>query len=168
LKRLPAVRDIASVDIKIQTDSGGAVPQTLVNRAIEAKRTKDETDEFWCVFDVEWPQNHPYLKETINLAKTHDIQLAISNPCFEIWLVFHFTDYSASTDNDGARRSRREQDKQNGKALDPDLYMPKRGEAVRRARILEQRHKDNGTEFPKDNPSSGMHLLVSSADPSVL
>jgi hypothetical protein len=60
LKRQPSVHDVAAVDIRVQTGQGGAVPRTLVSMAIEARNRaideEGEIDEFWCVFDVEWPR----------------------------------------------------------------------------------------------------------------
>src|SRR6266536_985814 len=69
LKRQPRVRDVAAVDIRVETGQGGSVPRTLVSMAVDARsRAMDEDaeiDEFWCVFDVEWPRNHPGLKDAI-------------------------------------------------------------------------------------------------------
>lgn len=97
LKRQPAIRGVAAVDLRIETGHGGFVPKTLVSMAIEARHRavdeEGEIDEFWCVFDVEWPRNHPDLKEAIERARQGDIQLAISNPCFEMWLILHFQDH---------------------------------------------------------------------------
>lgn len=66
LRQEPAVRDSASVEIRIDRASG-AVPLTLVNKAAEARdrfsQEQGEIDEVWCLFDVEWPQNHPKLHE---------------------------------------------------------------------------------------------------------
>ncbi len=38
--------------------------------------------------------------------------------------------------------------------------MPIRQDAARRARSLDEMHKDNDTNFPDDNPSSGMYKLL--------
>ena len=38
--------------------------------------------------------------------------------------------------------------------------MPRRADAARRARALTTKHVGDGTEFPKDNPSSGMYRLL--------
>jgi hypothetical protein len=71
LKRQPAVRNAAAVDLPVDTGHGGSVPLTLVSLAVDARsRSSDvdgETDEFWCVFDIEWPRNHPGLKDAIEL-----------------------------------------------------------------------------------------------------
>jgi len=37
LKRQPRVRDVAAVDIRIETTQGGSVPRTLVGMAVEAR-----------------------------------------------------------------------------------------------------------------------------------
>src|SRR5580693_9982740 len=91
LKRQPAVRDVAAVDLRVETGQGGSVPRTLVTMAATARSKAldedSEIDEFWCVFDVEWPRNHPGLADAIQQARANGIQLAISNPCFELWLI---------------------------------------------------------------------------------
>ncbi len=104
LKRQPSVRDVASVDLRVETGQGGSVPLTLVSLAVDARRrARDEDgeiDEFWCVFDVEWPRNHPGLKEAIERARQNNIKLAISNPCFELWLILHYKYQGAWLNND--------------------------------------------------------------------
>jgi hypothetical protein len=169
LRREPAVREVAAVDIRIDLDSAGFSPLGLVRRAITA-RTKaidedGEIDEFWCVFDVEWPTNHAGLKDAVRLARDNEIKLAVSNPCFELWLALHFADHDAWLDNDDARRLRRKHDGQLDKGLDASRYMPNRRAAASRALRLERRHAKDRTAFPHDNPSSGMHRLIASVEP---
>ncbi|MDQ7906600.1 RloB family protein [Phytohabitans sp. ZYX-F-186] len=148
----------------MERSSAGSVPLTLVRAAVEARERADreegEVDEIWCVFDVEWPANHPGLREALDLAQRHDIRVAVSNPCFELWLVLHFQDWRAWLDNDGARRLRRSCDGQEDKGVIGRSYMARRLAAVERAIVLDRMHARNGTAFPHDNPSSGMHLLV--------
>ncbi len=169
LKRQPAIRDVAAVDLRVETGHGGSVPKTLVSMAIEARRRaadeEGEIDEFWCVFDVEWPRNHPDLKEAAERARQAGIELAISNPCFELWLILHFQDHARWSDNDDARRLRRQLDGSPDKGLDAAKYMPLFGDAAQRAAELDERHRRNGTAFPDDNPSSGMHRLIATVEP---
>jgi hypothetical protein len=169
LKKQPEIRDVAAVDLRIETGHGGAVPLTLVALAIDARSRavaeEAEIDEFWCVFDVEWPRNHPGLSDAARQARENDIRLAITNPCFELWLILHFNDHGAWLDNDDARRLRRALDGSTGKSLDAGKYMPLVGAAARRAADLERRHQKDATVFPHDNPSSGMHRLIASIQP---
>jgi len=39
------------------------------------------------VFDV---GEHPKLPEALDLARRHEIAVAISNPCIELWFLLHF------------------------------------------------------------------------------
>jgi hypothetical protein len=169
LKRQPAVRDMAAVDLRVETGNGGSVPRTLVSMAVDARHRaieeEAEIDEFWCVFDVEWPRNHPGLTDAIKRARQNRIWLAISNPCFELWLILHFRDQGAWLDNDGACRLRRELDASKDKGLDAAKYMALSGDAARRAAELDKRHMQNGTPFPHDNPSSGMYRLLAAMEP---
>ena len=171
LKREPAVRDIASVDIHIHDESLGSAPLTLVKAAAEARARasgeESEVDEVWCIFDVEWPQNHPKLKEARALAKRSNVKVAVSNPCFELWLLLHFRDQTAWLDTDAAKALLKKHDPSEGKSLEGATYMPRRAEAASRARSLEARHKGNGTKFPNDNPSSGMHRFLDAVERSV-
>ena len=164
LKRELVDSEIASVDIRIDTDAGGSVPLTLVTAAVEARhhshRETDEIDEVWCLFDVEWPQNHPNLLEAIALAESNDVNVAISNPCFELWLALHFVDQTAWLNTNDAVRLRRRHDGSSSKGLDGVTYMARRADAARRARYLRERHLGDGTAFPHDNPSSGMHRFL--------
>lgn len=88
----------------------------------------------------------------------------MSNPCFELWLVLHFDDYSKFVDNDEIADQRRKHDKSTGKELVGAIYMPKRNDAAKRASELDRRHHLNGTEFPRNNPSSGMHRFLASIE----
>ena len=164
LKQEQAVRETASVDIQIDLNASGAVPLTLVNAAAQAQarssEEQGEIDEVWCLFDVEWPRNHPDLSEARAKAEVSDVRLAISNPCFELWLALHFENHSAWLDNDAARRLCRKHDKNSGKGMDGSHYMPRRANAAQRARALTAKHGADGTEFPHDNPSSGMYLFL--------
>ena len=169
LRREPEVHDGAAVDIRIEHAVSGAVPLTLVRMAVEARNRaideEGEIDEFWCVYDVEWPIHHPGLAQARELAKRNHIQLAISNPCFELWLALHFRDYRGFLDNEEARRVRRSHDGKADKGLDGALYMPLRDGAAKRAAVLERFHLENGSRCPDDNPSSGMHRLLASVLP---
>ena len=165
----PDVRDVAAVHIRQEGADEGAVPLTLVKRAIQiqvrAEKESGEVDEVWCIFDVEWPTNHPHLREAVSLANEHGIHLAISNPCFELWLILHFEQCGRFLDNDEARHRRKALDSKPNKRIDPKVYMENRALATERAAWLDQKHERDRTDFPDNNPSSGMHKLIKSVSP---
>ncbi|MGH3278223.1 MAG: RloB family protein [Trebonia sp.] len=169
LRQEPFVKDAAAVDIQVETGRGGAVPLTLVTLAVAARAKsaaeEAEIDEFWCVFDVEWPRNHPHLSEAIAKARASDIRLAISNPCFELWLILHYRNHGSWLENTEAVRLRRRLDGSTGKSLHAAKYMSLIEDAVRHAALQDTRHQRDGTKFPHNNPSSGMHRLITSVRP---
>jgi hypothetical protein len=139
-----------------------------VRQAVEARERADaeegEIDQVWCLFDVEWPKNHPNLRKALDEAAAGNVEVAVSNPCFELWLVLHHTDYSKFVENRAIARERRRHDKATGKELDGAVYMPARQAAAERAAALDEWHVLNGTTFPHDNPSSGMHRFLASVE----
>lgn len=86
----------AIVELKVR--KGAGAPITIVTTAkslrdagaAKAKNDPNEAfDEVWCVFDRD---EHPSFKEAIDMAQANGMGLAVSNPCFELWLVLHFRD----------------------------------------------------------------------------
>jgi hypothetical protein len=136
---------------------------TLVHAALSTLGESD-IDQRWCVFDVEWPgnnpqQHHPRLTDAIALAEKRGIRCAVSNPCFDLWLILHFRGYTAFFDNDEAKREGRALEGRRGSRLDPAQYFDKVGTAVARAKELARRHEGVNV-IPEDNPSSGMYQLL--------
>jgi hypothetical protein len=164
LKLMPAVRDVAAVDLRFKASQSKSDPVALVSAAVRERSKaigeEAEVDEIWCLFDVEWPRNHPSLGEAVALAADSGIRVAISNPCFELWLILHFQDHGAWLDSAAACRLRSRIDGSSGKGLDPVRYLPLIHDAARRAAQLDVRHKRDGAGFPGDNPSSGMHQFL--------
>lgn len=157
LKQLTHVAENTALELRIHPER--SVPLPLVRMAVQQK-SDPEVDECWCIFDVEWPQNHPHLSEAKALAESNGVDLAISNPCFELWLILHFRDHHAYIDTAPSERLSRTLDGRSGKSIDAALYMPLRKEASRRAERLNKRHERDGTAFPHDNPSSGVYKFL--------
>lgn len=156
LKRL--MQDRGTVSVKVEVDPRHAVPLTLVEAA--ADRSRDgEIDEVWCVYDVEAPTPHPNLAEAKKLADRSGVRLAVSNPCFELWLLLHDHDVSAYLTTAQAVKDARRLPGVSGKGLDAAALLPSRNDAVRRAQVLDVKHELDGTAAP-GNPSSGMHHFV--------
>lgn len=82
----------------------GTDPTTLVNHARDLIRQRKadaeqspvadgDYEEVWCVLDVDEHQN---LLQALHLAADHGVKVAISNPCFEYWLILHFERYGTT------------------------------------------------------------------------
>jgi hypothetical protein len=91
----------ALIAIEIVGDAG--VPRTIAETAIKhaAKRGRkkrdsyEENDQVWAVFDRD---AHPFVKESVAFCKGKGVKVALSTPCFEIWLVLHFESYDKPDD----------------------------------------------------------------------
>lgn len=44
-------------------------------------------DQVWCVFDRD---HHANIDQALDMAKANSIKIALSTPCFEVWLLLHF------------------------------------------------------------------------------
>lgn len=134
LERHHGVTNIAVFDIR----EGGGVPRTLVERAKKAKTEADpaaaDNTEYWCVFDVEAPKPHPGLQDAVVMARDNGIRVAVSNPCFELWLILHFADRTAWLDTATAESQRSQYDGSTGKSINGKDYVHRRMDAVGRAK----------------------------------
>ena len=123
--------------------------------------------QYWCVFDVEAPTQHIRLLEAMQMAHDNDIQVAVSNPCFELWLLLHHADHRKWVDNNECRSLLRKHDASPGRGVDGSAYMQLMSAALERAKQLEAMHERAGREFPDNNPSSSMNHLLQAIDQSL-
>ena len=167
LARRPSVREVATLDIR----GMGREPRRLVEEARDVKRAErgqtTGATQYWCVFDVEAPIQHERLFEAIEMAHGNNIHVAVSNPCFELWLLLHYADRERWIDNSNCGKLLRENDHSQRKHLDAAAYMPLLTEAMQRANKLEALHERAGREFPDNNPSSTMNRLLQAIDPTL-
>jgi hypothetical protein len=90
-------RRIRSADIEIVPPPPTS-PKEIVAKARDLKRQArrdDPYDAVWCIFDVE-PQvgqkARPGLADAMQMASANGISVALSNPCFELWILLHSED----------------------------------------------------------------------------
>lgn len=142
-------------------------PVDLVRRAIrqrsadlvEARHGQgDAYDQYWCVFDVD---EHPGLEQALALAAGHDIHVAVSSPCFELWLILHFEYRAGYLDSAAAERLAAAY-LGCGKVLTP-AALAKLADgydvARQRARLLGRKHVADGSGAHA-NPSTAVWRLV--------
>ncbi len=62
------------------------VLQRAMERRDQAREAKEPFDEVWCVVDNDKAQAQKALRDK---ARREDVRLAVSTPCFELWLILH-------------------------------------------------------------------------------
>jgi len=129
-------------------------PKSVVKYAQKLRdQSPDDVDQVWCVLDVDEFE----FREAISIAHKARINLAISNPCFEIWLLLHLLDATAPISGaTGALRALKgvapAYDKTKLRFDDFAKGVP---DAIRRAQAL-----PGSTEILGPNPSTGMWRLA--------
>ena len=91
--------------------------------------------------------------------------MAVSNPCFEIWAVFHYRDHAAPISAYECQRLLEQLCKSyhrgSGKLFkDADVIRTNHDAVVRRGKRSLRDRKEEGD--PQGNPSTSMHLLMES------
>lgn len=83
----------------LETEDGNSAPQHVLNRLNEyiEEYQIGKGDTFWLVCDCDhWiePGGHiRNLTQVLQECRQKGIEVAISNPCFELWLYLHFADF---------------------------------------------------------------------------
>jgi hypothetical protein len=84
----------------LETQDGRSAPAHVLNRLSEYLEEFEigEGDSFWLVCDCDhWvePNHIQNLTQVLRQCRQKDIEVALSNPCFDLWLLLHFTDFPA-------------------------------------------------------------------------
>ena len=152
--------------VRLDLADTGMTPDALVRRAKEhvrgsprSRRAGRDFDEIWCVFDTD---EHENLSQAMEDARQTDIEVAVSNPCFELWLVLHVQEQTAHIHRHDVQQLSSELGLSDGKRI-ADTARTTLVEAFdtarQRARALDERHAGNGSP-PRSNPSTDVWRLV--------
>ncbi|MFE2751718.1 RloB family protein [Actinosynnema sp. NPDC059335] len=131
------------ITVKCKVDA----PHNLVKYAARLRdRYREEFQAVWCVVDVD----NFDIAAAVREADTAKVNLAVSDPCFELWLLLHFADHRAHIpDYRAARDPLARHVPGYDKKLDYAAFDPGVEEAVARAARL-----------GPDNPVTGVGRLV--------
>lgn len=153
--------------VHIEVVGGAGVPKTIVEFAKERKRRAERQarrenddnlryDKVWCVFDID---QHPNVPDAKQMARDNGIELAISNPCFELWLWLHFADQPGMRHRHDLQSMMKQHVPNYDKHVDYSDYAAGYEPAVQRASRLEEDAKldDEGR-----NPTTGVWRLTES------
>lgn len=141
----------------------GQDPRKVVERAVseQEKLQLDPDalrDSYWAVFDRD---DHERFREALDLARTRNINTAISNPSFELWAILHYELQDGPITREECQRKLRDRLPGFGRgkrfedlAAIGDQYE----KAVKQARKLLERRLEERTPF--GNPSTTVHELT--------
>lgn len=157
-------------------------PVQLVDEAIALKKSNDTPggDEFWVVYDREGKSKYSddLHKKSLDKAGSKGINVALTNVCFEVWILLHFVDVSASYSScsDLIKNSKLRKEleaigvvnyeKSNAGLF--DLISGSIDDAKARARKMNSHTLSTSYEKEENphllNPYTGVHLLLEAID----
>ncbi len=153
----------------LATEDGRSNPQAIFDRLTAYKDEFDlhEFDQLWLALDTDhWASgNHKKtLANVLKVCQQQGIRVAMSNPCFDLWLLLHQTDIgqeeALASAADVAQRFREARNEFNKRRLDPTHYTASSiVEAVKRAMRLDVAPED---WFP-EAPCTRIYLIVEQA-----
>ncbi|TYB57809.1 RloB domain-containing protein [Nonomuraea sp. PA05] len=144
----------------------GRDPAAIVTYAVKERDKKDKEartqrdaniayDEVWCVVDVD---GHKTLDQAVIEARRGRVNLVISLPCFELWILYHFEDHTAACDQERVRQRLRKHLKDYDKHLGRDFPFAHHQIARDRARRADPEHCEPNRKGR--NPSTNAWLIV--------
>ncbi|MEO5350273.1 MAG: RloB family protein [Magnetococcus sp. YQC-3] len=141
-----------------------STPKSIVDRAVQEKESlarerRRGAHEIWAVFDRD---EHPQIEEAKQKARDNDIGIAFSNPCVELWALYHFHDCHAHTEHGdmpkALKKAMPEHDPDGRKLFDYEQMRTNYQTARKRAEKGRAAREKEGT--PHGNPSTSMDLLT--------
>jgi hypothetical protein len=156
--------------VEVVGGGGSTQPVQVVERAAELKANAAKSsggtlpfDQVWCVLDGDYGSK---INNARSKASANGIQLAISTPCFEYWVLLHFEDTAAPAPNcDGVvqRLKKHIPVYEKGKHDFGELVKHVL-EASRRAERLRKPGIGRGELPENQNPCSEVYRLINAMD----
>jgi hypothetical protein len=141
---------------------GGGSPQAVVASALRwrdryAGNGEERFDEIWVVLDVENPKTSG-IEQALETARREGLRIALSNPCFEIWLLLHAGEQDAPLNAREAKRRLRRVLRA-GRGWRPGFDDPRLGADWRRAARRALRGREAG-RLERGTPSESWELVL--------
>lgn len=158
--------EMISLPSKVKEGTAPTFVKARLNEAKKEYRFK-ETDEFWLIIDKDhWEDNQHISLLDVYESCSHEknFHIALSNPCFEIWLILHLVKLSDISEKDkknigdnkkvSERKNfidvflanlidkERNDGKQRGynKRPNPQIFLPKVRNAIANAQEIPEKH----------------------------
>jgi hypothetical protein len=155
-------------DALVEVSIVGAVgtPFTIATKATErrkdaqrspARDSFEKYDRYWAVFDRD---EHPKFKEAVQLCEQNGVEVARSNPCFEVWLILHIQDYDKPCSRHDAQRHlgsiHKPYKSDKRKLVDSAVLVASIELAEKRAKKQCDRRKVEGSEYSAPSTTVGI------------
>lgn len=144
------------LSVKFETADEHGTPMTLIKVAKAKLDAGADYDDVWCVFDRD---EHPHFESALKEADDAGLKLAVSNPCFELWLYLHFAEQPGAQTRNKIAEMLKKHVKGYAKHIDFSLFLPRLEEAAQRAERLSA-DVEVRDEVAYGNPSTTMFRVI--------
>jgi hypothetical protein len=162
------VRKTRNATLKVRIHGERGDPRKLVEMAKSARdqaraRARQQDDDFlaydevWCAFDRD---QHERFEDACQMARDNQLELAVSNPCVELWLLLHFRENPGAQHRDHVQKLLKKFLPDYDKHFDFELVADLVDQATTRARRLDREAESTGETFR--NPTTGFYRLTES------
>ena len=151
--------------VRLEVVPGAGDPRSIVEQAMEKLESLSiyslgGRDKVWALFDRD---EHERFDEARNLAAGNRIPVAISNPCFELWGIFHYIDFHAPIGRHDCQKKLEvlceNYDRNTNKSFaNESLIVAYYEDAVKRAKISLCRREEEGDS--EGSPSTNVYQLT--------
>lgn len=149
--------DMMAATVSMKLTEKALSPDQVVTYARDSF-DRNDFDEVWCVLDVDsFEKDGGKVTQAVAAAAKANINLAISNPCFEVWLLLHHRAFDLHCANCDAvvQHLRAKMGSYDKVRLDYRHFAGSVQQAVERARALDP----TGKNYAR-NPSTSVWRLV--------
>lgn len=124
----------------IPSEDNRSAPKHVIERLRQFRKEfqLDKNDELWLMIDVDrWKETQ--LGMVASQAKSGKFKLAVSNPCFEVWLYLHYADLSPQliTPKELKKKLKKLIGGYSSNKLDPNKFANRIDQAIDRAKDLD-------------------------------
>lgn len=138
------------VEVLPTGNDGNSSTQAVYNRLerYQSEHEIEPEDQLWLMIDVDRWHNH--LPKVCEEAKQNGVRLAVSNPCFELWLWLHHADVEtgAIACKDIGQQLKQRIGGYKKNKVDLEKFRPYIDIAVQRAKSLDTNDKELWPAFP--------------------
>ena len=143
----PDGMQVTPIDV---VDGRGEPSKVLKTAKARCHSHANDYDEVWLLLDVD---QHAKLTPVLRETRQENFSAAVSNPCFEVWLLWHFEDWTREGSSSEVQQAARRHGL--GKSIPPAFPYNKHPEARRRA----SRTPVGANEIGR-NPSTALPSLL--------
>lgn len=150
---------VSDAEMKMKYETKSA-PKWLLDRAIKyiEKEGLIDEDELWFVMDIDrWKTEQ--IREIADLCKKYtNWHIAISNPCFEVWLYFHMSSTIPDEVKQNCKKAKNKLSTLTKNGYNKNEYILKIADAIKNAKASDS----NKNHFLPEKGETKVYLLAES------